>query len=388
MNGSMTSNSRRVIVVLHESEPGGATRAVLRAVPLLQARGWEFAFWSPQPSPVQDELDALGYVHAGAPRLLRYTWRSLHEPPGAIARISSVPSYLRRFRRWLRLQSPAIVHANTLIAIPEALAAARCGARILQVHEVLAGGPRAAAAGYLARIAADRVVTVSSVSADALARRGIRARVVHNGVQLAPPRRVVARDTVVVGTVGTVSRAKGSDLFVAAARRIQQQTDGLEFHLLGRCPTGRDEPWAREVIESATSSGVRYGVSEDVPAQLASWDIFVLPSRTDAFPLALLEAMSAGLPVVAARVGGIPEQVTPETGVIVGPNDVGELVSAILDLARRPSLRAAMGAAGRRRVESEFTLERQAEGLHRAYLDALAVTSAAQPRRSRHPGRP
>jgi glycosyltransferase involved in cell wall biosynthesis len=105
---------------------------------------------------------------------------------------------------------------------------------------------------------------------------------------------------------------------------------------------------------------------------LKRWDVFVLPSRSDAFPLASLEAMAAGVPIVASRVGGIPEQITHlEHGVLVPPGDVEALAEWIVRLYDDRALRAELAAAASRRVREEFTVANQAAQLHRAYLLAL-----------------
>jgi glycosyltransferase involved in cell wall biosynthesis len=108
-------------------------------------------------------------------------------------------------------------------------------------------------------------------------------------------------------------------------------------------------------------------------AELAEWDILVMPSRTEPFPLAALEAMVMGVPVVAADVDGMPEIVDSSTGILVAREDVSALTAAIVALAQDPGRRAELGAAGRTRATETFTLDRQAEGVHRAYLAALAA---------------
>ena len=91
--------------------------------------------------PLHDELVEGGYEVGGEPRQLRYSREALRVPPGPLARLRSVPGYLRRFRRWVESQSPAIVHVNTLITIPEAIAARRTGVPVLMyVHEMLPKG--------------------------------------------------------------------------------------------------------------------------------------------------------------------------------------------------------------------------------------------------------
>jgi mannosyltransferase len=113
-----------------------------------------------------------------------------------------------------------------------------------------------------------------------------------------------------------------------------------------------------------------------VAAELAGWDVFVLPSREDPFPLAVLEAMAAGLPVVATRSGGIVEQVTPETGVLVEAGDASALAAAVSELLDDPAARGSMGRAARERVTAEFGLDRQADALAAAYAEVVRRASA------------
>src|SRR4029453_12931760 len=90
------------------------------------------------------------------------------------------------------------------------------------------------------------------------------------------------------------------------------------------------------------------------------------PRRREPFGLVAAEAMAVGLPVVAARVGGLPDVVGTDAGVLVAPEDPEALAQAILDLARDETRRSASGHAGRARVESRFTLEAQAAGVNGA----------------------
>ena len=367
--------NRTVAVAFHEPVVGGAAIAVLRVLPLLEDRGWRFTFWTPGPGPLRTELEQRGYPVAGERRLLRYSRAALRVPPGPLTRLTSVPGYLRQFRRWVREQAPAIVHANTLILIPETLAARRAGcAVLLYVHEVLPPDRRGAVAARLIRIGADTVVANSKRSASALREHGVGAHAVHNGVELPALRERAGLESrgLVVGTLGTVSHRKGSDLFLAVVDRVGRELPSTEFRMIGPCPEGSERAWAEGMVQSARQRGVTCGPRADVFAELADWDLLVLPSRNEPFGLVVVEAMAAGLPVVATRVGGLREIVTPQTGLLVESEDVGALSEAVLKLAREPRLRAEMGIAGRSRVEREFTLEQQAEGVHGAYLDAAS----------------
>lgn len=101
------------------------------------------------------------------------------------------------------------------------------------------------------------------------------------------------------------------------------------------------------------------GERDDVPALLAASDVFVLSSLSEAMPISILEAMAAGLPVVATAVGGIPEVVVDgETGFLVPAEDTGALTDALARLVADPELRRRLGAAGRRRAEELFDVPR------------------------------
>jgi glycosyltransferase involved in cell wall biosynthesis len=121
---------------------------------------------------------------------------------------------------------------------------------------------------------------------------------------------------------------------------------------------------------------------------LATWNVFVLPSRQEAFPLSTLEAMAAGLPVIATAVGGVPEQLQHlETGILVSPEDPVAVADWMVRLHDDPALRADLGHAAREHVRHAFPLQAQAEALERAYADAIqrhgrrSAASAIAPRR-------
>lgn len=108
-----------------------------------------------------------------------------------------------------------------------------------------------------------------------------------------------------------------------------------------------------------------------VERYLCGFDLYVLPSRWESLPIAILEAMACGLPVLATDVGGNAEAVTPETGRLVAPGDGAALAAALADLGTDVDRLRRMGGAGRRRMADEFSLERvvgDLEALYRALL--------------------
>ncbi len=353
----MRPGSSKVAVIFHEPVLGGATSSVLRILPLLEEMGWEFCFWVDRPSPLFDELAGRGYDVEGDRRLVAWSLPVLRLPPGPVRRLSGTPPYMRRMLAFLRDRSPALVHANSLIALPEALVAKRSGAPVLlHVHEMSRRSVRGRIARRLAW-RADELVAVSQASAGALANGGPLPRIVYEGSPV-PEQTVPVRDAprpFVVGCLGVISTRKGSDVFVAAAEQVLSRTDRIEFRLAGGLTDLLEADWGRDLIDRARAAGVVYSERVDTLTEFRSWDGFVLPSRTDPFPIAMLEAQASGLPVIGAASDGIVEQVTPECGRLVAPGDADALAEAILWLSERSAAeRAEMGAAGRRRVQEKL----------------------------------
>jgi glycosyltransferase involved in cell wall biosynthesis len=115
------------------------------------------------------------------------------------------------------------------------------------------------------------------------------------------------------------------------------------------------------------------GARGDVPEILAQTDVFVLASKTETLPISILEAMRAGLPVIASDVGGICEEVVDgETGLLVPAGSVEELSEALKRLLADRPLRLAMGSAGRQRFERVFLADRMIERARVLYEEVLA----------------
>jgi len=116
------------------------------------------------------------------------------------------------------------------------------------------------------------------------------------------------------------------------------------------------------------------GMRDDVPVIMASSQIFVLSSRREGFPLSVLEAMRAGLPVVASNVGGIGEAVAAEeSGLLFPPGNVEALRVILGALIRNSALRESMGMAGRRRFLERFTLEQMVDKTMAVYQSVLSL---------------
>ena len=168
--------------------------------------------------------------------------------------------------------------------------------------------------------------------------------------------------------VANLRPEKGQDTLLAAAPRILARYPDASFTFVGEGPR-------REALETLTralgiTERVRFlGESRDVAPILAEHDLFVLPSRSEAFPNALIEAMATALPVVATDVGGIPEVVRPGiNGRLVQPDDAGALADAVLALMDDPAAAAALGRAARADVVRHYTIDRMVERFEQLYL--------------------
>jgi len=152
----------------------------------------------------------------------------------------------------------------------------------------------------------------------------------------------------------------------------------LVMELVGDGP--RRAELERLVASRGLASRVRFlGHREDVPALLAASDLFVLPSRSEAFPNGAMEAMAAGLPVIASAVGGLLDLIDQgRTGVLVSPDDPVALAGAIDMLAAASERAAALGAAARREIETRYSFDRMVGAFEDVYLSRLgAVRHAA-----------
>jgi glycosyltransferase involved in cell wall biosynthesis len=147
--------------------------------------------------------------------------------------------------------------------------------------------------------------------------------------------------------------AKGIEVLLDTVQRVPN----AYFLIVGGGP--KEEEFRQLAARAGVEDRVRWaGFRTDVDALLAGCDLFVHPSLADAFPTVLLEAMAAGLPVVASRVGGIPEIVIPgTTGELVPPGDANALAATINSVLADPAARARMSEAARSRAIRDFSAE-------------------------------
>ena len=172
--------------------------------------------------------------------------------------------------------------------------------------------------------------------------------------------------------VARLDALKGINDLVRGVAECKTMRVGFDLSLVGDGPCrGELEGLVRSLDLSDEISFL--GWREDVPALLMHADMYVLASYTEGMPLSILEAMAAGLPVVATAVGGVPELVQDGvTGLLVPPRDPQALAGAMSRLVKDPALRRRMGEAGRRRVEEHFSFDRMVQQYEDLYRELLA----------------
>jgi glycosyltransferase involved in cell wall biosynthesis len=184
----------------------------------------------------------------------------------------------------------------------------------------------------------------------------------------------VEATTPLIGTVAVLRSWKGHRFFLEAVPVILRKVPSARFLIVGDGPQGGNiERWIREL--GLAQAVMMLGHREDIPEVLAALDIVVSASTAaEGVPQALLQALAMRRPVVATRVGAVPEVIRhEETGLLVPAGDPAALAAAITSLLSDPHRGAALGMAGRRLVEKEFTVEVMLERLEVLYAEMFAL---------------
>lgn len=170
-----------------------------------------------------------------------------------------------------------------------------------------------------------------------------------------------------IGTVGNLRPVKNQVLMLRACRKLCQNYENVRVIIAG---TG---PLQDELSHYTKELGIQHkvqflGARTDIPDVLNAMDVFVLPSLSEGMPNAVLEAMACGLPVVATRVGGLPEVVEDgETGILTPSQDEAFLESALFNLLHDDTKRQMLGEKGRKRVLEHFSLDKMVEEYQNLY---------------------
>ena len=296
------------------------------------------------------------------------------------------------FRVALRLRKlwgetrPDLVHTHLFHAgIVGRLVAHWMGIRPVVVHQHGAERARSNLRTWADRVTSGwvscYVVTCQAV-ADILALRervkSSRIKIIYNGLEIQnvseiklPADWPVLSGIPVIGSVGRLSLEKGQEILIQAMAILNK--NGIKAHLvlLG-------EGQARTTIENQVNDlGLSeqvhlLGARRDIPAWLSHFQVFILPSHWEGISMALLEAMAAGVPVIATRVGGTPEVIRDhESGILVPPGEPAALADALQQLLTDPDLRHRLSEGARHRVREHFSIDRTVLQIDQLYKGLL-----------------
>lgn len=362
----------KVVHQILSGEIAGGQRVALSIAQGTRERGHEPLFFSPAPGPFLEHLEREGF-------------RTRIVPLGGAHRLDGAA----RLARALRQERPDVLHTHAHFSVNVLTRLAGRAARVPVVAHMHTENVFRAGAGRCVQVAVDdmtarlcaRILVVSDATRAALERQGYprgRMETLHTGVALEPPLPRAPRlrrglgipdDAPFVLSVGRLSPTKGHRELVSALDRLE--TPDARAVIVGTdVETGG--AFRRELEEAAGERLVLAGPRDDVPALLAEADVLALPSWVEGLPLVVLEAMAQATPVVASRVGGIPELVVDgETGLLVPARDAGALAAALDALLGDRGRARALGEAGRRRAEERFDLDRTIERVLAVYAEAV-----------------
>ena len=363
--------SRRILHVdLHASWGGGQRQALLLARALAD-RGHTQWIAAPPGSALGEQARADGLEVVAFPR------RAELDPRATLA-----------MTRLMRQLEPDVVHAHDAHAVTPALLAARLARPrpAVVAHRRVAFPIRR---GILSRWkyarGPDRVIAISRRARDVLVACGVpsdRVVVIHSAVDLTPApsppgqslreRLGAAGSAPLVFTLAALVPAKDHPTLIEAAARLRPREPGTRWAVGGE---GRLlEAMRSEVARRGLDGRVRYlGFLDDGRARIREADVFVLTSSSEALGTSLLDAMAAGVPVVATRVGGIPEVVEHErTGLLAPSGDAAAIAAAIDRLLDDRALARQLADAALERVRS-YDVTQAAEATERVYDEAIAT---------------
>ncbi len=366
------STPRSILVASNHGEiVGGGEISLLGLL-----EGLDRSRWAPTVVVPADGLVAARCRDLGLPVSV-IPWPTLRRP--SLAGLQSVLA----LHRLARISGARLLHANGSRVMAYAGLVGRWAGLPAIWHVRIADRDR-----FLDRLLV-RLASAIIVNSQAVARRlawvpPAKIRCIHNGVDLTrftprePPAGLrvtfgLPQGTPVVASVGRFVAFKGYGHLLEAARLVQQAAPATHWLLVG------DGELREELVSHCRRLGlesqIRFtGWREDVPDILALANVFVLPSLGEHFGRVLIEAMAMGKAIVATDSGGVPEIVVHEkTGLLVPPAQPAALAASVLALLKDPARAAEMGAAGRRRVEAEFSLTRHIEAVEMLYRELLGI---------------
>lgn len=364
----MTSQRINVLQILGNAITGGMENCVLRLIERLPKDRFHIAAITPFESAITEKMRALDVDVIALPMIDEPPWSSIHIAATLV-----------------KAQAIDVLHAH----LPNGHILAGIAGRITgkPVLATLHGRNLEATDFEVHRLTGTHVSAVCKHTFFQALGLGVdpsRLHLIPNGVdsEVFKPlpdsgalreRHRIPTSAPLIGFVGRLAQEKGPSVFVQAALHVHRCMPAARFVMIGEGPLrGEIEGLiARFDMDYVHLAGLQH----DMPNVYAELDLVVSTSHSEAMPLVLMEAMACGVPVIATRIGGVPDIVLHSvTGILVSPNDDEAIARAILDLLKERSKYCESSAAARQRAVERFSLNDSVEAT------AQLLTRLAQPR--------
>jgi glycosyltransferase involved in cell wall biosynthesis len=363
----------RILFIAHSFKQGGAEKCLYQLVKFLQGSNIDCMIMGPAGGPYLAEYGAIAVrgkpVRSGSLFRNRKTLGLFRNLAGVLISTFQVAAQIIVFR-------PHLVFTNTSSVVSGALAAKATGTpHIWHMHE----NYRMVEDAYFLPLpilrrmydrTAEKIIFVSGPALKSFYPEGNpRAEIIHNGVDVglfnsedrAGKYPLQIRKILFLGSL---EHRKGPDTLIKAFVAVRAGFPQVELHLYGNGEAAYLE-FLKNLVLPEIAAGVKFrGYCHDISRALPDYDLMVVPSRAESFSLVTIEAMLAGLPVIATRCGG-PEELLQDgvTGMLVEPGDADELAQAILTMMRNPARAFAMGKEAKLTAIRKFDLNRQLQSI-------------------------
>lgn len=333
-----------------------------------------------------DVLIAAPHSQAGAPFLLAGARAGL--------RIKAFDAHQpTAFRRWLKAYGADLVHVHAGIGWEghDLVRAARAvGVPVIRTEHLpdLLTSPVQQAEYRAMLLSVDGRIAVSQAVAQSFRGRGSgRLQVVQNGIAPQQPSRTrqevrtelgLSPDASLVLTIARLTPQKGHDVLLAAVPAVLERHSSAKFVFVG---TGPEQSTIAATAKAAGLSDAvtLLGARTDVPDWLGAADLFVLPSHFEGLPLAVLEAMAAGVPVIATAIGGMAEALGDDYPFLVPPGDAPALAASINAALSDQASAASLAEKNRQRFAHRFEARRMGEQTASIYRSLLSAQTSKAP---------
>ncbi len=388
-----------ILCVSHSSRLYGAEQCLLEIIQGISQERYHTVVSVPHPGPLSQQLEALNVTIEYLPLIKPWITKAqeVSGPKRFVYNLYQIPYLIRSalgLKKIIRKYRVDLVYSLTSVIFDGALAAALANIpHVWHVHEAIGGDLRFSLGTELARKLIARFSNIIIVPSKAIGEAYLqlsdsvqKVRVVHNGVDFkqydgdVDVMRLrqeigIPISAQLVGIVGQIVPRKRYEDFLSAAAIIQQTLSSSFFLVVGG---GQDVSEYEHIVKKLsqelglTERIIWLGFCNRIHEILRAMDILVFPSEEEPFGRVAIEAMAARKPVVATNVGGLPEIVVDgETGFLVPPRSPQKLAQSILRILNEPQLAAAMGQAGRQRVEQHFSMAQYVDGIEAVYKELL-----------------